>query len=202
MGFHEVGLVPGWNMLGIDFEGLTPGAEENIGTSINDLLSGDFQNGDQIQCFDMETGLYRPFYYSTTHGEWRYSRSESADNYPVKPGTAFWLKTNCAKVLIKGSVHKETASFESQLQGYQLVIQDAPLPLRLNGENATWTNLSDGDEIQFEHPETHLVQVRKYSAAKGKWMIDRGTEASDAIDKGRSFWLKTKTPGVTFTIKQ
>ena len=188
----------GWNMLGVNFDGLNGAKEATVTASLNEVLSGDFSTGDQVQCYDQSTGMLVP--YSYRDGSWWYGRN-SADVRPISSGTAFWLQTaHPIAVTIKGAVYKQYAEFASELRGYQLVTPDAPLALELNGNNVTWENLSAQDEIQIAD-ENGRLNVYWYDINAQRWMFGR-TPADVTIQPGQSFWLKTSNPGVKFSISK
>lgn len=190
VGYTTITTQAGYNMMGCVFKGL--GSET---VSLNDLLTGDFVAGDQVQLYVAATGGYTLYTYNATSG-WMNGRV-SADDRPVALGDSFWLYTPGREVTVtvKGAVSADNFTYTS-VQGLQMVASTLPLPLEING--ATWTGLSNGDQIQVANTSGGYT-IYTYSTATGKWMQGR-VPADVTIPVGSSMWLNTATAGVTLTV--
>ena len=185
-------------MLGVPFSDL---GDSSTQVSFNDVLSGDFENGAQIQCYNPETGVFDRIYtYSETYGEWRLGwGSADDDSALVEPGVAFWLKTSTAiPITLKGAVAATTVDFTSPASGYKMIAAEAPIEFNLNGENVNWEGLKPGDQLQFIKDGEMVV---RYYSSSGKWAENGwGTiEAKDSIPIGTSFWLLAD-PGIRLRV--
>ena len=202
VGYATIKTQAGWNMLAINFENLSSDGGEDSPISINTVLSGNFQEGDYVQCFDKSTGVFTTYKWTPSKNEWCVGRN-SADDFPVRPGTAFWLLTEgrSVPVTVRGAVYKDSINIESDLQGYQMMAADVPYELELNGANVVWTNLSERDEIQVNDPVTGTPYTYQYSTSRGKWMLGRQV-ADVKIGVGRSFWLKTARTPVSVSVNK
>lgn len=191
VGYTTIETVPGFNMRGVAFQGL-----QGETVSLNELLSGDFKTGDEVQLFttDGTNSGYTIYKYQEGSG-WRQGRA-SADDYPVKAGDSFWLKTpdRSVSVTFKGAVKAGDFRYESQA-GIQMVTADIPVEFPLNPTNgeAEWQNFQTGDQIQVLTKDGGYT-IYTYSSANGKWLLGRvPTEAT--IPAGTSVWLKTASAG-------
>ena len=201
VGYTTITTDAGWNMLGVNFDGLEKGADgQPVPVSFNDVLSGDFSENDQIQCFKKDGTGFGVYRYSG--GEWWVRRGVSADTEPIESGAAFWLKTELPTVVtIKGSVCKENAEFSSELPGYyQLIALNAPFDFKVNGTNVSWTGLKTDDQIQYMDSQTGNLTILRYNERTAKWMKSRSDVADVTIPMGASFWLSVQNEDVKFSV--
>ena len=95
MGYTTVTTSPGFNMLGVVFNGL--GGQT---LPIKEIVSGDFQEGDEIHV--RKDGAYHLYYYDPTEGWYDGDTWGAPDTIAV--GSSIWLKTRTAgvKLVISG----------------------------------------------------------------------------------------------------
>ena len=195
VGYTTIEMQANYNQRGVCFKGL--GNEDTI--SFNDLLSGDFQDGDQIQLLKGagEAISYDRYRYVSGQG-WMIGRS-SADVAPVKPGDCFWFLTDRPLIVtFKGAVAKGDFLYEAS-QGLQMVAANIPTSFALNpvDDSVVWTNLSEGDEIQWLN---ELGGYDRCRYAGGKWRQGR-TVTDKVIPAGSAIWLVTSSENVTLLIR-
>ena len=179
-------------MLGVTFKGLD-GAE----LPLNEIVSGEFLDGDEIQVYTPGSGS--TFYsYWKDYGGWLDGAFNTATT-PCKIGTGFWLKTpdRSVTVTLKGAVPMETFRYESQA-GFQMLSLGTPRELDLN-RDITWTGLTDGDEIQVRKDGQYVFY--SYWKDYGGWLTGSFEVVSEPIAIGSSIWLKTANSGATATIQ-
>ena len=196
VGYTTITTSPGFNMQGVCFNSL-----DGEAISFNELLTGDFQDGDEIQVLTMVASgaTYERYRYSSERGEWITGRA-SADTKPVEAGTSFWLNTpDAVEVTFKGSVKPGNYLYTSQV-GMQMISSDFPIAFPLNATDGSvvWENLTDGDEVQWLNEKGAYDRCR-YSVERGKWLQGRG-ESSKVVPAGTSVWLKTANAGATLLI--
>ena len=180
-------------MVGIMFNGVN-----GVAASINDIMSGEFADGDEIQIWDASANNYVFRTWNTTKGGWCEGRTFSTT--PIAPGTAFWLKTpgRSVSVTLAGAVPVEESLIDLNA-GFQMIAANSPIALSLN--DLTWTNLTDGDEVQFIKPGEQDYTFYIYNTAKGGWCKGRTLlTKEDAIPVGSSLWLKVANSNATVKI--
>ena len=178
-------------MVGTVFQGLE---QETI--SLNELLSGDFQENDEIQVFHNDSKRYAVFTFRD--GEWK-TGPFSADRSPLAVGDSFWIKTpnRSVSVTIKGSVKRGDFLFTTS-EGFQMVCVDFPIELQLNGTEIEWTGFQDNDEIQVVD-KSGVYKSYRFSQTTKKWMS--GPFVADVtLRAGESFWLKAAQAGATIRV--
>ena len=180
-------------MVGCMFNGVN-----GVAATINEIMSGEFVDGDEIQIWDSSKNGYVFRMWNTAKGGWCEGRSLSTT--PIEPGTAFWLKTpnRSVTVTLAGAVPVEEVLI-SLKSGFQMIASNSPVALDLNA--LTWTNLVDGDEVQFIKPGETGYTFYVYNSAKGGWCKGRTLLTSaDAIPVGSSLWLRVKSSEATVKI--
>lgn len=183
-------------MCGVAFEGLK---DETI--SLNELLSGDFKTDDEIQVFSTDgiNSGYTIYKYREGAG-WFLGRA-SADNYPVKAGDSFWLKTpnRSVSVTFKGAVKAGDFRYES-LSGIQMVTVDIPIAFPLNALNGEviWENFTNNDQIQVLTKDGGYT-IYTYRSSDNKWVLGR-VPTGETIPAGTSIWLKTANAGAVLRV--
>ena len=159
---------------------------------------GEFADGDEIQIWDASANNYVFRTWNTTKGGWCEGRTFSTT--PIAPGTAFWLKTpgRSVSVTLAGAVPVEESLIDLNA-GFQMIAANSPIALSLN--DLTWTNLTDGDEVQFIKPGEQDYTFYIYNTAKGGWCKGRTLlTKEDAIPVGSSLWLKVANSNATVKI--
>ena len=193
MGYTTIELKQGQSMHGVMFKGLS---SDTI--SFNELLSGAFQDGDEIQLFKPETSTYDT--YTFKEGGWFRGRTP-ADSTPVAPGSSFWIKTPGREVAItfKGAVKSEDFEFVAQ-PGIQMVATDIPVAFAINSAegDVAWEGLQDGDTLNVLN-SSGGYDPSVYSSATGKWMQGR-RESTVVVPVGSAIWLQTATGGVSLKV--
>ena len=198
VGYTTITTNPGFNMQGVVFQGLEGEAE----VSFNDLLIGEFRDGDQIQVYvqDGSMGTYDVYTFLDGRG-WTIGRGSSADDSPVHVGTAFWLNTpnREVKVTIKGSVTRGDWVYLAK-KGTQMLASALPVEIPLNPKDSSvvWTGFHDGDQIQW------LNELGGYDTSSykdGQWTSGRGAISTKVIPVGSSVWLIAGEAGATLKVK-
>ena len=162
---------------------------------ISDVVSGDFQENDEIQIFS-ESGAYDTYFYS--EGKWfsGLTFEESTNLLPV--GTSFWVKTAApTQITLKGAVLEGDYSYMGRL-GYQMVSFGVPKEVPLNGDSVVWENLTNNDELQIRNGESY----KTYFYNDGAWYD--GVDFSRTTDKvpiGASVWLRAQNAAPSFVVK-
>ena len=192
VGYTTITTSPGFNMMGTVFQGL---GQETI--SLNELLDGAFEEGDEIQVFHNDTGTYAVFKFSG--GEWK-TGPFSADRNPLSVGDSFWINTpdHSVTVTLKGAVKRGDFLFQTN-GGFQMVCVDFPTEIKLNDGNVEWSGFQNGDEIQIVD-ETGTYRRYTFSTSSGKWMTGP-FEANVTLAAGKSFWLRSASAAATIRVK-
>lgn len=194
VGYTTITTNPGFNMQGVVFQGLE--GKETI--ALDDLMSGEFQVGDQAQVYDGSG--YTIYTYRGPEYGWMAGR-KPASEVPVKAGDSFWLNTpdRSVEVTFAGSVKSGDFRYEA-IEGMQMVSADFPIEFALNDETGrvTWTGVQTGDQIQVLAAGTGYT-VYTYSQSAGKWL--KGRNPTDArIPVGASMWMKCNSAGVVLQV--
>ncbi len=191
VGYTTMKTTAGFNMLGVVFNGL-----DGQALPLAKAVEGDFQDEDEIQVYNKDTG-YASYTYWKDYGGWLDGNFAPATQL-VAPGTSFWLKTpgREVEVVFKGAVSASREAYVCKA-GLQMVSANLPVELDLNG-NAIWTGLTDGDEIQVRKGNAYT----SYSYWKdfGGWLDGDFNLVTEKLPVGASFWLKVAKPGATLTI--
>ena len=192
MGYTTITTNPGFNMCGAVFQGLK---QETI--SLNELLDGAFEEGDEVQVFRNDTGAYVVFKFSG--GEWKRGPL-SADKNPLSVGDAFWINTpdRSISVSFKGAVKQGDFLFQTNAS-LQMVCVDFPTEIKLNDGNVEWNGFQNGDEIQIID-ENGAYRRFTFSTSSGKWMTGP-VVANVTLSAGKSFWLRSQNVGATVRVK-
>lgn len=160
VGYATIQTSDGFDMLGCVFKGL-----DGKSVKLQQILSGDFRNGDMIQ-IPVESGLGYDFYtYYVVNGvgQW-YDSGDNVTDRDVAPGTAFWVKIPNRSVTLTGSV--EFGDYTVNLPtGLKMVALPFPVEKRINGE-ITWNDLADGDSLQIRTADG-LYAIYKYYTIGG-----------------------------------
>ena len=192
VGYTTITTNPGFNMQGVVFQGL---ASET--TTLDELLSGDFQTGDEVQVY--ANGAYTIYQYLTGTG-WMMGR-KPASQVPVKAGDSFWLKTpeRSIEVTFKGAVKKGDFRYVAGA-GSQMVSADIPVAFALNDDtgSVTWANVKTGDQIQVL-TATGGYQIYTYSQSTGKWLEGR-VPTTLKVPVGSSIWLNVQEAGASLQV--
>ena len=189
VGYSTVTTSADFTMLGVVFKGLSEGS-----SSLNDIISGDFAEEDQIQLYDRDSG-YRV--YSYYNGSW-VDGDFNPLTFPVEPGTAFWLVTpgRTVTVTLKGAIPTGDYRYESR-SGLQMVSPHIPVALDLNNGVKWGGALTENDEIQVRVGNSYRV----FPYYDGKWVDGNFMPLTEKIPVGTSIWLKTQNAGVTMTVQ-
>lgn len=192
VGYTTIETIAGNTMSGVVFQGLD---DLQGSASLNNLLSGDFQPGDQILVRNSTSGLYQ--YYEYASGRWYFERQD-ADLFPLKVGDAFWISTpqKAISVTIKGTIAQGDYRYVATT-GYQMVSVGLPIDVTLNSAQVKWQGFQNGDTIQVlpKGSSTYLY----YEFANGGWYKNREL-TTDAIPVGSSFWITTQQAGAEMIV--
>ena len=190
VGYTTVTTSPGFNMLGVVFNGL--GGQT---LTLNDIVSGDFQDNDKILI--RKDGRYYTYTYYDGYGWWDESTGAEATE-PCSVGTAFWLETpgRSVEVTLKGAVPTGEYQYTSTA-GFQMISMATPRELDLNTD-VTWSGLTDGDEIQIRKDGRYYTYT--YYDGYGWWDESTGAISTTKVQAGSSLWLRTHVAGSTLII--
>lgn len=202
VGYTEVTINPGYNLLSLPFNDLA-----NNQVDVKALFSGTPTNLDQIQYWD-GTKL-QVLTYRTAKGGWCKGLNLLADGAVVlSPGQGFWYfskATTQNTLTLSGRVETSTTGQSVTAgAGYSLVGPAVPKPFSLSeisfkvGETAGAPNLS-----QVQYWDGTKLQVLTYRTAKGGWckgltLLTEETMKDFVPAEGFWFYNKTTDP-VTIT---
>ena len=179
-------------MMGVVFNGL-----EGQTATLSEIVTGDFQDGDEIQVYSTTEG-YQIYSYWKDFGGWLDGNFNVASKkFPL--GTSFWLKTpnRSVDVTLKGAVLTGEYRHEC-VAGFQMITVGLPREFDLN-KDLKWEGLTDGDEIQIREGDTYVIYT--YWKDFGGWLDGGFLPASRPISVGSSIWLRATNAGVTVTTK-
>ena len=195
VGYTTITTTPGFNMQGVVFQGLQ---EETI--VLDELLSGDFKTGDEVQRSTSDGGYV---IYQFRDGEGWFCGRAPASTAPLSAGDSFWLKTpdRAVSVTFKGAVKAGDFRYESTA-GMQMVSVDFPFEFALNDDTGrvSWTNLRSGDQIQVLTQDGGYM-VYTYSQEGGEKWLEGRIPTEKRIPVGAALWLKTATAGAVLQVK-
>ena len=210
MGYTTIKATAGQNLVAVSFAGL-----DGSDVDIQSITHPDFTEMDSLMV--LEGGKYVPYL-------WRLHSYDSATftdcgpgwtdamgvrvKLPLKPGTAFWLRT--AKDLdftISGAVLTESQIIDAP-SGSSLVASSFPVDVPVNDGPMTISNLQADDSIlvynsqtkKYEatflyKEETYVIEGgNKFTNAGPGWADGMGIRASASIPANTAFWLITKNP--------
>ena len=186
VGYTTITTTPGFNMVGVVFNGLD-GKE----VPLSEIVNGDFQDGDEIQVYK-KGGGYVAYTYWKDFGGWLDGNFEAArEALPL--GTAFWQKTpgRSIPVTLKGAVATGEYKYES-VAGLQMIALGIPKAFDLN-DDLVWSGLTDGDEIQIRDGSSYVSYT--YWKDFGGWLDGNFNKADKSVPVGASLWLKTSNAG-------
>ena len=188
VGYTTITTNPGFNMVGVVFDGLS---EETA--TLKEILSGDIQDSDQIQIRDAKTGVYTLYTYEA--GSWYDENFALADDLELPPGSAFWFSAPTSRdITMKGRVLTGTYTQDCP-QGLSMIGPGVPKKLALNGD-IKWNNLSESDTIQVREGGNYLL----FTYEDGKWWDETFQEATYEIPVGASIWLATNSDNATISV--
>ena len=175
--------------------------------SINDFVSGDFQEGDQIQIpsgsstrivtWGVPEGFEEPCWCDAGRGG-RLSPSDAM----ITTASGVWIHCPGAtlqapvRVTFLGRVGTASMMERTVARGARLFSLPTPQEIAINDACLSWGNLAEGDELQV--PRGTSTQVAKWhTTADGSsfWaQVGRGGTATDipstiTVDAHRAFWV-------------
>ena len=190
VGYTTITTSADFTMLGVVFNGLNGDA-----LPLNEIVSGTFVDGDQIQIYDRDTGykVYRYYNNDWVGGDFLPATT------PIEPGTSFWLKTpeRAVEVTLKGAVPTGSYSYVSK-SGFQMVSPNIPISFNLNDDIGWGEGLVDSDQIQVRSGNSYQV----YRYYNGAWVGGDFLPTTVKIPVGSSIWLKTQNAGVSMTFSK
>ena len=193
VGYTTITTNVGFNMVGIVFNGL-----EGQTATLNEILLGDFQDGDVVQVYS-DNGEYTPYSYWKDFGGWLDGEYNPA-SIKLPLGTALWLQTpnRSTEVTLKGAVLSGEYKYQCKT-GLQMISFGVPKALNLNTD-ITWQGLKDGDVLQVHQPNGDYLPF-SYWKDFGGWLDGEYNLATITIPVGSSVWLQTTSTNASFTVK-
>ena len=216
VGYTKVSLPAGFFLAGANFKQVGTN-EESIW--FTDLVSGNFNAGDEVQFFDSAVGGYVTLrYYVGTLADtttippqfgltgWGTTLGTKSD-HEITAGTGFWIKSNAASV--EQTQAGEVVSTESPLAiypaGFSLVATKYPKDYFLS--ELILNGISSGDEVQFFDSESGSYMTLRYYVGTladtttippqfglTGWGTPLGNKSDCEIKLGTGFWLKAQSP--------
>ena len=192
VGYTTITTREGFNMYGAAYRGL-----DGESISLNELLSGDFQDTDEVQVFEPGTGEYSVYKYTTGKG-WTRGFQVAKD---LAPGTAFWLKLDrVMEVTFKGAVSLEDYECVAEKPGFNMVATGIPIAFNINGDLVEWKGFQKGDQLQIMDANGEYA-VYSYSESDGKWVKGFAGAQDVIVPIGSSMWLKVEKAGASMIVK-
>lgn len=189
VGYTTITTSADFTMLGVVFKGF-----DGEALPLNEIVSGAFVDGDQIQIYDRDSGykLYRYYNNDWVGGDFLPATT------PIEPGTAFWLKTSerAVEVTLKGAVPTGNYSYVSK-SGFQMVSPNSPIAFNLNEDIEWGEGLVNSDQIQVRSGNSYQI----YRYYNGAWVGGDFMPVTTKIPVGSSIWLNTQNAGVMMTFK-
>ena len=212
MGYTKVNLPNGLFLAGANFKKVNTPSES---IKFSELVSGNFQNGDQVQFFNPEHGNYTTLYYvvgnlididNMLFGQTGWGTiTNFKDDFDIKPGTGFWIKSNSALTdqYQAGEVVASDSSFVSVPAGYTMVANKYPMDYYVS--ELLFDGIANGDQVQFFDPELggyttlyyvvgNLIDIENMLFGQTGWGTITNFKADQLIAPGTGFWLNAKNP--------
>ena len=187
MGYTTIELTKEYSLLGVPFFPLV--TENNDGISIQEFITGNFSDGDEVQIPQASGFSYnRAVWYTDENGDgfWSAIRGSSgATGVPstlkVHPGEGFWIyRKNFSpdikvEATVKGKVELASQMVKELSKQYQIISFPQPVELNVTSGRIEWHGLKAGDEIQIPDQSGN-----SYSYNRAIWYTD--------ANSGRSYW--------------
>ena len=193
VGYTTITTNPGFNMMGVVFNGL-----DGQALPLNEIVSGNFSNNDQIQIYNKDSSsTYTTYIFY--NGQWVDRVEFKPATSPVSPGTAFWLNTpeHAVEVTLKGAIPTNEYTYTTK-KGIQMLAANIPAEINPNDDIVWGEGLEDGDQLQIRNGKTYTT----YQFYNGNW-VDRimFQPMTEVIPIGSSVWLTTKNEGISVTFQ-
>ena len=188
VGYTTIEVTQKYTLLGVSFFDLADSTQDTI--PVNDFISGDFADGDQIQVpKNGSTSEYDRAAWNSELGKWctiRFNKPSTTESSIVlKKGTGVWFVSFQAteqapvKVTLKGrALLSATAEYDCA-QKYSLVSLPIYEAVSVNATSLIWAGLQDGDQIQVpKNGSTTEYDRAAWNSKLGKWCTIRFNKPS------------------------
>ena len=196
VGYTTVELTRQYTLVGINFSAL----DGSDSLPVNDVVSGNFSNGDQLQLQD-GSGSYIVLRWE--NDAWC-DNSGSVAEVSVKRGSGVWLVANGASeaspviAQLKGGVNLSDTLTTSFGQQYVIAATGLPVDTTVNSALFTWENLSPDDQLQVPDGNGSYIVLRWRD---GKWYGGNSdAPAAVSIPKESAIWLVSTNPTARVTV--
>ena len=210
IGMQEIEITTTWTLLGVSFFDMKDTSVETI--SVHDFISGDFNDGDQIQV--QSDGGYRTAVWSEENGFWsipgfRGAPSANKSLLSISKGDGVWLKKvnassdNPQKVSLFGRVILTPYVEVDFSKSYKLVSLPIFEEIPLDSAKISWSGLVNKDQVQVPIIGGGF-RAAVWNEAKGFWSIPgfRGAPTENVssltLSPGCSFWLISSSSNASF----
>ena len=203
VGYTTVELTTKFTLVALNFSSL----EGNETIPVNEVISGDFVNGDQLQIQDTEGG-YTILYWKNNNGWYGAGTDTIPATLEVARGTGMWVVSQTASeetpltVQLAGAVNlTDTLNITDFGNRYLIASSGLPVNTTVNGNLFVWENMTDGDQLQLPDGEGGytILQWRDghwYGAGAG----NNNPPATLVIPKESGFWLYASNPAAKLKV--
>lgn len=187
VGYTEVTIKPGFNLLAIPFDAL----DSEDGTPITEVISGSPKNGDTIQYWN---GV-RLVLVTYLNG-WR-----NGDGVYLKPGQGFWYnsKDSVDKTFhVRGKI-AATSDQTIVLETAGMYLIGPTIPKAYTLSEISFSNIQNGSTIQYWDTNETPKRLRIITYIAGRWLLNGTSAADHEILPTEGFWFNAKGAGTTIT---
>ena len=192
VGYSTVEAGSSWTLLGINFASLDD--EGGQGDYSVQEISGNFQDGDEIQVWD-ETRYTTLFYFSSesmgTAGF--YGDDGSLSTLRLTRGTAVWVKSSSlTHAILAGEVVLDEGNPVKGTSGWSLFAAKTPQATAVN--EFRFSGLTEGDEMQIWDGKQYVTLFYFPAETLGVsgFYEDSGVLSERKVPVGSGFWIKSK----------
>ena len=203
VGYTTTQLTSKFTLVGINFSSLS--GKNTI--PINEVITGDFANGDQLQIQDGDGGY---IVLEWKEDGWYGLSASTPASVEVTRGTGVWIvaqsasTNNPVKAQLKGAVNLSDEMTSEFGQRYVIASTGLPVDTGVNSPLFKWTNLADKDQLQIPDGTGGYV-VLEWRDADGDgqyhWYgLSASTPATVLIPKESAFWIVSSNELASVTI--
>ena len=192
VGYTEVTLKPGFNLLAVPFTGLSSDA----GVDVQKLLQGTLTKNDAIQYWDGTRLVSLKYRISGSNpGKWYLGTTalEGDAAFYLKPGQGFWYQSNATEdtvVKMMGRVALTSSRSISVPVGLSLVGPTVPCQVTL--ADITFDGIANNTTIQYWNG-TRLVTLKYRAVSSGTgWYLSTTLVPDHTILPAEGFWITAK----------
>ena len=188
VGYTTVELTKEYTLVGINFSSL----DGKDSRPINEVVSGNFTNGDFLQIKDASMGGYTVLRWE--NNAWYPLGETTPADREVKRGTEIWIVAHNASpdnpvtVQLCGSVKMEDSLTTEFGQDYVIASVGLPMDVDINSKFFSWQGMANGDQLQVQDPRTNGYIAFRWQ--DGHWYpLGSAEPAQHVLEKERAFWL-------------